>query len=1151
MEGAQLHWTRVCNDSCPCMRESVVVAALACATPADVAQAIVPLRRAALWAPPGYTPERIAERLLRFVQGERDLSRSVLERLFWWRLSRFPDESSRVAAPCRSPPGVLADNRVLEEWRFYGPSSASSSPLLRCDGATLVLVPRMADPGPSRRQLLLDALARLPGSAGSSNEIQDITPESRYKTQEPATESRQLWSLHKHTFMSVARDISLRITPSKTRRGSIWWCCGLAEKRFVALHVVCAYPMLLLAFVRDCFASVPVPGPKRQLCTQEVALAVVRNKGLVARAPQGMHVLSVIDSALAFLAGTGDASPVIKCEVEGFPVWQWDLSKEVDLRADLAVRLKTPTAFFMYETSRVVVPPLAPEVVGDVKSPLLPFVLDAIWHLPGGVGNAEEIAGLVGDAVVGDKLSTLLQFLKSPNPWALFSPDVPSAGRVTVLPDVVNFLDSSEEVSPEHLSRFLARCDCAGSVPPWCTLEVFSELALQFLADYQLGKDSGTAGMSLAALDALFWFSLSRKRFVPGPDSGRRLLFKLVAPFRQTFRDSTEAEREQFRLEERLRVAEPRLSFTYTHSRDGPGVAVPPAGLFTASTSALVASDAAARMPCGVGTTADVLALARDSGMFEQCRLSMAKLDAVLSNVATVSWYGEVGLWVAVLVLCALLVRHYKDRHNCEAFPTFVSTVAISVVLICLILVPVDIFLVSSSVDANGQKIPDSQIRARGDVLKYTYLSMYAVLLALASFVVPFAYFYYEEWDSEDPSVRRRVLGALKYTVFTVVLVVILLIIGFFVRTGSPAGLDPGSASEWWQRLKEKNGSFSNAIGFIVGCLTVVGLAVWLSYTALGMSSMPMALIKGRRQALDEASDVQRNLERTRRRTREINSRYASGKRLSKRDEQRLDLLQRQEKVYLQHGRRLSQEQGSWGAKAAAFARPVGVCAGVALVLWALLIVASVLMTQVDKVLYARCGYKCGYMLSMPRVDNPLDLALVALAKFFPLDYIVVGAVILFFFFCTISGLKYIGIRFFWIHLFDFKAHRTEPQGLLLGSVFLMLSLLCLNMELLTIVPRYATFGTQTYMLNGTKTRCDLTAPVEQCTMTQVASFLNIVTGVNQSFLGIIFYYATWIFLVMWLLGLIVTAIRRRPANVEVTEDDVLEEEDRRNGDLY
>lgn len=75
--------------------------------------------------------------------------------------------------------------------------------------------------------------------------------------------------------------------------------------------------------------------------------------------------------------------------------------------------------------------------------------------------------------------------------------------------------------------------------------------------------------------------------------------------------------------------------------------------------------------------------------------------------------------------------------------------------------------------------------------------------------------------------------------------------------------------------------------------------------------------------------------------------------------------------------------------------------------------------------------------------------------------------------------------------LYKIRARSTPPQGLLVAAIILMLSILALNMELTTIAPQYANFGSQTWRSdNSTEVHpCSLDAPPGKCTMTQIGNW--------------------------------------------------------------
>lgn len=136
---------------------------------------------------------------------------------------------------------------------------------------------------------------------------------------------------------------------------------------------------------------------------------------------------------------------------------------------------------------------------------------------------------------------------------------------------------------------------------------------------------------------------------------------------------------------------------------------------------------------------------------------------------------------------------------------TVVCVLTLTSLLATVCLLPVDIALVSITTNnATGLKKhwadPDTVDRILTQ-LKLVYYTLYSLDAAMCLLVVPFAYFWYifpthrceilghgtnhsgfryEEWDI-DTSVWQRIKGALKYSLYFVALVVILMTVGLFI----------------------------------------------------------------------------------------------------------------------------------------------------------------------------------------------------------------------------------------------------------------------------------------------------------------------------------------------------------------------------------
>ena len=78
---------------------------------------------------------------------------------------------------------------------------------------------------------------------------------------------------------------------------------------------------------------------------------------------------------------------------------------------------------------------------------------------------------------------------------------------------------------------------------------------------------------------------------------------------------------------------------------------------------------------------------------------------------------------------------------------------------------------------AKAQKLKHSIIVCCNEERKHICLFtpttvLYASILAFAFVIIPFSYFYYEEFD-EDVTIKQRIVGGLKYTIILLVIMVV------------------------------------------------------------------------------------------------------------------------------------------------------------------------------------------------------------------------------------------------------------------------------------------------------------------------------------------------------------------------------------------
>jgi LMBR1 domain-containing protein 1 len=222
------------------------------------------------------------------------------------------------------------------------------------------------------------------------------------------------------------------------------------------------------------------------------------------------------------------------------------------------------------------------------------------------------------------------------------------------------------------------------------------------------------------------------------------------------------------------------------------------------------------------------------------------------------------------------------------------------------------------------------------------------------------------------------------------------------------------------------------------------------------------------------------------------------------------------------------------------------------------------LITGIDKAKNSICKQHCGYILGSINVFQPINWVFVQTSKVFPIDYVLMLLLVLFFFSSSVAGIASIGIRFLWVKIFEIRKGHTTPQAMLVATVMLTLIMLAINYSIAMVVaPQYAIYGAQTFCSNPTRHPDDqpdcskhpeLVKPCSElssesgsknvCTPTVVTTFLNRVT-VNFPFFGALTFWAQFVFLAVFLIVFVTSLFRTPKLNLsELDEDAEADEEE-------
>jgi LMBR1 domain-containing protein 1 len=171
-------------------------------------------------------------------------------------------------------------------------------------------------------------------------------------------------------------------------------------------------------------------------------------------------------------------------------------------------------------------------------------------------------------------------------------------------------------------------------------------------------------------------------------------------------------------------------------------------------------------------------------------------------------------IWVAYAVAIAILlaiasifVFLYQKPRDRAASVTIVCIFTTLALLATVLLIPVDVALVSSTSKSSlGQKkdwATPEKVHGIVRTLEIVYYTLYSLDALLCLVVVPFTYFWYEEYDEDaaehgEQTAGQRIWGAFKYTIA-------FLVIGFFVPFAKQAKDDKRLDLDYFKHLLSEN----------------------------------------------------------------------------------------------------------------------------------------------------------------------------------------------------------------------------------------------------------------------------------------------------------------------------------------------------------
>ncbi|GAA5799333.1 hypothetical protein HPULCUR_004747 [Helicostylum pulchrum] len=425
----------------------------------------------------------------------------------------------------------------------------------------------------------------------------------------------------------------------------------------------------------------------------------------------------------------------------------------------------------------------------------------------------------------------------------------------------------------------------------------------------------------------------------------------------------------------------------------------------------------------------------------------------------------------ALSLFSIAFIKYHQSKRESELSATIVAMVAITLILATVALQPIDVFLVSSTVDSHTG-------------LKKNWAD--ADTVYWMTFTVQVMYYGKVEYEAQGQTKSERRHLAFKYALFFITICGLLFFFGLFLK---PNILPPHIDLEWFKNL----------------------------------------LTESSKSKIDaEYDEIHHRLALVRERQQLIESKYSGSDELplDAHDYRTLENLNDEERILVRRLNGIEQDKANFLQRLVKLCKPFKVLIGVILIICTMLVMVSILMTSVDKLSFSVCGRKCGYIISQTRLFNPVNLIFVQLQKLFPLDYMFMVGIVIYFLLATMMGIIQIGVRFLWVTLYRIRKGSTAPQGLLFSAILLTFGLLALTYSITSVVaPGYAHYGSQVYCNHTERGSRDCSVVVDMIVPCDIYAPLEICTP-------------TWAFLLVFTFGFLISLFKSTPTYQSSREEE-------------
>ncbi|SBT40562.1 hypothetical protein, conserved [Plasmodium ovale wallikeri] len=292
-----------------------------------------------------------------------------------------------------------------------------------------------------------------------------------------------------------------------------------------------------------------------------------------------------------------------------------------------------------------------------------------------------------------------------------------------------------------------------------------------------------------------------------------------------------------------------------------------------------------------------------------------------------------------IFTSCGTFYKYFVKSNESTLLTAVTFILSLSSSFVLVLFIPIDIYLVS-----NGN-LEISNLEINQKLISRFYHFMFWVLIFEAYVLIPFSYFclknrnaYKNEFD-DNITLFENVIESLRKTV------------------NRKENMEKGKELEYISDLLDMKHTGESAILFLMGCVVLVGVSFWVTYTSYGIACLPLSFLQQKNIEYDKR-EIENRFTNLKEKEMMIKNKYNKYNEMREKDKYEILKIEKMKRILSKYNYKLQEMEKlseSWLSYVIGIGLTFRVVTGLVFLTFSFVIYISLLAAITDKTLLVLC----------------------------------------------------------------------------------------------------------------------------------------------------------------------------------------------------